>query len=57
MINLLEWLRPQSVDSALSIRPYLDQPGVAERSKMLRSLRLPDAKSFSDSTHRKRFAK
>jgi hypothetical protein len=57
MIDLLEWLRAEGVDAALGFGPYLNKPGVAQRSKMLRSLRLPDAKSFSDSPHRKRFAK
>jgi len=42
---------------ALGFLAYLDKPGVAERSKMLGRLRLPDAKSFGDSAHRKRRTK
>lgn len=42
---------------ALGFLAYLDKPGITERSKMLGRLRLPDAKSFGDSAHRKRCTK
>jgi hypothetical protein len=56
LIQFLKWLSSQCVNPALRVGTHFHQTGISQRAKMLGRLRLPDAKPFSNRTHRKRFA-
>src|SRR5438445_3418087 len=56
VVELLQGLRAQAVDTLLRQRTHLDEPGFAQDAKVLGDLRLPQPKPVGDLPHRARLA-